>query len=329
VGLRPVSLRPCRAASRAAVACSRAAGDRGSLLGLDHGQRGLQASQPPARAGQLAGGGRVHARQRGLIDRRGLIGVARCGQQLGHLTPNPGGVAVAVKRRVGRHLGAIQRDHRQIDQARRRAQPQPRHKQAGKRPLLIDHEPRDRRVIGDQPATDHPKRRVGPARRLDLPTRPHPAAVRVQHQRAQHLRVIRRAAGRTTRAAMQRTRVQLADHIDHKPRQMPLIDPLAHAHRQKEQLLAPRTHIRARRARPAIASPAADLIAAATDRLPMRHHADGLLTQAPAAPNSRKSPAQEATLPHQPDEPTARQPTHRSHTENQAQTEHAGFCDSL
>jgi hypothetical protein len=102
---------------------------------------------------------------------------------------------------------------------------------------------------------------------------------------------------------VQRARVKLADDVDHKPRQVPLLDPIAHAHRHQEQLVALRAHVRARRPRRATGSLlATDRCAATTtDRLLMRHHATGLLTQAPAALISRKSPAQEATLTDRPD----------------------------
>ena len=145
-----VGLRPGQRGRRAAWACVRsacvrprgrrrpalrlacAAAGRGRFLGLDHGQRGLQAPEPPARRGSARRRrSRSSARQR---DRRRSAGVARRRQQLGDLAPDPGRVAVAIERRVGRHLGAVQRHHRQIHQPRRRAQPQPRHEQARQAP---------------------------------------------------------------------------------------------------------------------------------------------------------------------------------------------------
>ena len=120
------------------------------------------AAAPAARAGRPARRRcRVQARQRGLPGAAGGSSAAVTAISFATSRPIHARVAVAVKRRIGRHLGAVQRDHRQIHQPRRRAQPQPRHEQPLKRLLVIDDKPRDRRVIGHQPAADHPQRRVG------------------------------------------------------------------------------------------------------------------------------------------------------------------------
>ena len=42
---------------------------------------------------------------------------------------------------------------------------------------------------------------------------------------------------------MHGTGIQLANHIEHEPRQMPLIKPIPHAHRHQEQLIARRAQI--------------------------------------------------------------------------------------
>jgi hypothetical protein len=48
-------------------------------------------------------------------------------------------------------------------------QSQARHEQLLERLFLIDDEPGDRRMIGDQPAADHAERRIGAPRGLDPP----------------------------------------------------------------------------------------------------------------------------------------------------------------
>ena len=66
---------------------------------------------------------------------------------------------------------------------------------------------------------------------------------------------------------MQTARVQLADHIEHEEREMPLIQPVAHAHRHQEQLISRRAHIHPRRARRPHTT-----IARIEFRRPIRHH---------------------------------------------------------
>ena len=63
---------------------------------------------------------------------------------------------------------------------------------------------------------------------------------------------------------MQITEIQLRDHIQHEPRQMPLLQPVAHTHRQQQQLIALRAHIPPRRAHRRPTSP--------DNRLLTRHH---------------------------------------------------------
>ena len=182
---------------------------------------------------------------------------------------------------------------------------------------MVDHEPGDRRMIGHQPAADHPERRIGLAVRLDPPTGTDPAAIRVPKQRQHHLRLIRRPARTPTRPSMQTTRVQLANNLEHEKREMPFLKPIAHAHRHQEQLIPRRAHIHPRRPhRPDTT------IARIEFRRPIRHHQHHLLTQAPAAPISRKSPAQEVFLSVAPD----RNPAFRWATFPETTPRHPGFA---
>ena len=152
---------------------------------------------------------------------------------------------------------------------------------------MVDHEPGDRRVIRRQPAADHLECRIGLTVRLDPPAGADPAAIRVEQQRQHHLRLIRRAARTATRTTMQGAGVHLPDHVEHEVRQMPLLQPVAHRHRHQEQLIARRTHIHPRRATTSATNPLHSMF-----RRPASHHQHHLLTQAPAAAISRKSPAQ-------------------------------------
>ena len=238
---------------------------RGGILGLEHRERRSQPREATGRRGDLSD--RLKTAQRVRATGGGRLILASYRHQLRDFPPDPLAVTVASKRRVGRDLRSVERDHRQIHQPRRRAQPQPLNEQPLKRLLLINDKPRDRRVIGHQPTTDHAERRIGPAPLLDPPTEPHPNAVRVQQQRQHHLRLIRPTPRRAPRTTMQPTGIKLRDHIEHEPRQMPLLQPITHAHRQQEQLIALRAHIPTSRARRHTHSPE-DL----ASRLLTRHH---------------------------------------------------------
>ncbi|HMC93702.1 MAG TPA: hypothetical protein VKO16_02915 [Polyangia bacterium] len=105
-------------------------GDHSRILGLDHRQRRPQPGLPATRRGDLAG--LLGAGQPQRTVARSLRVRILCGErhQLAALPLDPVRPAVTVQRRVRGDLRAIQRNHREIRQARRRAQPHPLHEQA-------------------------------------------------------------------------------------------------------------------------------------------------------------------------------------------------------
>jgi hypothetical protein len=100
-------------------------------------------------------------------------------------------------------------------------------------------EARDRGVIGPLLRRDHTKRDVLLTRPFDHPRGPHPARVRVKQQADHHRRVIGRpTAPITPISAIERLEIHLLDGLDHKPREMPFRQPLAHIRRHQKRLLA-------------------------------------------------------------------------------------------
>ena len=137
------------------------------------------------------------------------------------------------------HLRAIDRDHADAHQPRVRAQPQHLPEQLAQRPLVTDPEARDRGVIGRLVGGDHPERDVLAAAPLDPPRRALADRVRVHDQRHHHRRIVRRAAMPVGAiGSKERGQIELADHVDHKPREVILGQPLAQARRQQQLLLA-------------------------------------------------------------------------------------------
>ena len=141
--------------------------------------------------------------------------------------------------RVGMHLRAVNRDDPDADHPRVRAQPQHLPEQLAQRPLVTDPKARDRRVIGRLVGGDHPERDILAAAPLDPPRRALPDRVRVHDQRHHHRRIVRRRP--VTVGAIrgkERSQIELADRVDHKPREVILSQPLTQARRQQQLLLA-------------------------------------------------------------------------------------------
>src|SRR5215218_10085388 len=100
-------------------------------------------------------------------------------------------------------------------------------------------EARDRGVIGPPVGRDHPERDVLDARPLDHPRGPLTARVRVDQQRHHHRRIMRRATV-PVRAVVgiERVQIELLDGRDHEPGEVISRQPIIHARRQQEDLLA-------------------------------------------------------------------------------------------
>ena len=169
----------------------------------------------------------------------GLVGLGGLAQDLGDLALELVKGVAGGGGGVGGHLGPVQRDHTQSDQACRRTQPKRLDKEPGQRLLVADPEPGDGRVVGCLVAGKHPEGKVLGAAPLDLPGGPHPDRVAGQ-QHAQHgLGVIGGMAVPVGPIGTQeRTEVELVDHVQHEPGQMVLGEPVAQVGGQQERLVA-------------------------------------------------------------------------------------------
>jgi hypothetical protein len=137
------------------------------------------------------------------------------------------------------NLRAVDRDDADANHARFGAQLEHAAEQLGQRVLVALDKPRDRRVIRRAIRRDHPKRHIVLAGALDRTRRPRPPRVAIEHQRDHHRRVIGRAAVTVVPVgAVERRQIKLGDGVDHKPRQMPLGQPVTDVGRQQKRLLA-------------------------------------------------------------------------------------------
>ena len=157
----------------------------------------------------------------------------------------PGDIVVQLPGRGTGRLRRVRPDHRPVagdhvhaDQALPRARRQRLHQQALDCLLMPGHEPGDGRVVGVQPAADHPRAHIVPAGHLDRPRRPDPLAVAVHHQRHHHPRVIRRPAlpvGPVPRH--EPGQVQPRHQLPQLPGQVPRRQPLPRIRRHQEELV--------------------------------------------------------------------------------------------
>jgi hypothetical protein len=150
------------AASRSAAAASRSR--RSALLASARGAG--SSSAPPSRASSAASTW------------------AAAASSLPGLRQRP----VGLLRRVAGQLGPIQADDPQRHHALGGQQPQHLAEQPAQRLLMPGPEPGDRRMIGAQPAGDHPVADIAHAPFFDHPARPLALAVPIQQQRDHHLR---------------------------------------------------------------------------------------------------------------------------------------------
>jgi hypothetical protein len=168
-----------------------------------------------------------------------LVGRGGLPQDLGDLGLDLVEGAVGLVGGVGGHLGAVQRDDPQADQACCRAQPQGGDQQLGQGSLVADAEPGDGHVVRRAVAGQHPEREVLLATPLDLPRRAHADRVGVQQHAKQRLGVVGGVAVPVGAVGTQeRLQVELVDHVEDEPGQVALGQPVAQVGRQQERLVA-------------------------------------------------------------------------------------------
>ena len=141
-------------------------------------------------------------------------------------------------RRVGVHLRAVDGDHPDANQAGLGAERQHLTEQLRQRGLVALTKARDRRVIRTLVGADHARGDILDAAPLDPPRRALAERVAVEQQRDHHRRIVRRPALTVVAVDhVERPQIQRRDGIDHKPRQMPLGQPLAQTRRQQQLLI--------------------------------------------------------------------------------------------
>jgi hypothetical protein len=99
-------------------------------------------------------------------------------------------------------------------------------------------EPGDRRMVGAQPAGDHPVADVAHAPLFDHPAGPLALAVPIQQQRDHHLRIERRPAvpvGPVPAAEL--TQIKGGHRVQHHVHQVVFGQPLAHVRRHQQRLI--------------------------------------------------------------------------------------------
>jgi hypothetical protein len=136
-------------------------------------------------------------------------------------------------------LRPIDREHRNAGQPGLRAQPQHFAEDACQGRLMALPKARDRAVIGLTVRRNHPKRDVLDTSALDNPRGALPARVRVDQQRDHHRRIVRRTTVPVGSViGVKRSQVDLLDDRDHEPREVIRRQPIVHARRQQEHLIA-------------------------------------------------------------------------------------------
>ncbi len=134
--------------------------------------------------------------------------------------------------RVGRDLGAVQRDVAQLQALHLVCQHQDLHKQRLDLRQEAPPEVGDAVVVGLGIGRNEAKRHRIVAGALDLAARVHPGGVAVDQQAQQHRRVVCRAAASRV-LPNQIVEVQLVDHFNDKARQVILRQPFVHRWRQQ------------------------------------------------------------------------------------------------
>jgi hypothetical protein len=172
-----------------------------------------------------------------------LVGLGGLPQDLGDLALElVEGVAGGVGG-VGGHLGAVQGDHADADQAAGGAQPQRGDQEAGQGVLVADPEPRDGHVVGCLVAGQDPEGDVLMAAALDLAGGAHPDGIGVQQHPQQGLGIV---GGVTVPVgavgAQERLQVELVDDVEHEPGEVAFGKPVTQVGGQQEGLVAVAAH---------------------------------------------------------------------------------------
>jgi len=121
----------------------------------------------------------------------GLVGCLRLGEDLARYLPE---LVVCLRARVARDPCAVDRHHAGLQKPRPGAVPEHLAEEVGERLFVAAEKARDRGVIGDQAAGDHPVGDVPAAVALDRPRGALLGRVGVEHKRDHRLRLIGRAA---------------------------------------------------------------------------------------------------------------------------------------
>jgi hypothetical protein len=165
-----------------------------------------------------------------------LVGLGGLPQDLGDL---PLELVEGVTGGVGGHLGAVQRDQADADQAAGGAQPQRGDQEAGQGVLVADPEPRDGHVVGCLVAGQNPEGDVLMAAALDLAGGAHPDGIGVQQHPQQGLGIV---GGVTVPVgavgAQERLQVELVDDVQHEPGEVAFGKPVTQVGGQQERLVA-------------------------------------------------------------------------------------------
>jgi hypothetical protein len=227
-GRRPPRL-PAAAAASQASCLARCASRRAWSSAASRSRAGGQPLPPFGPPGQ---GPRRHRPRVAAV--LGGVGRGRLGEQLLDLRQRP----VRLLRRVAGQLRPIQAEQTQRYHALGGQQPQHLAEQPAQRHLMPRPEPRDGRMIGMQPAGDHPVAHVPHAPLFDHPAGPLTLAVAIQQQRHHHLRVERRPAVPAGPAGpAELAPVQGGHRVQHHEHQIVFGQPVAHVHRQQQRLI--------------------------------------------------------------------------------------------
>ncbi len=134
---------------------------------------------------------------------------------------------VGVTGRVRVHWRAVHRDRRKIDQPSTTAKGQHLHEQLAQRVVVTLDEPGDGGMVHCAVRGDDPAAEIVPAGPLDAPRGAYALAVAVEDQRDQGCwRVGAAALPVSTVAVLEGRKIELLDHIEHFPTQVPWRQPL-------------------------------------------------------------------------------------------------------
>jgi hypothetical protein len=137
------------------------------------------------------------------------------------------------------HLGAVDRDHPDPNEAGLGAEREHLTEQPGQRRLVALAEARDRRVIRALVGADHARGDVLDTAAFDAARGALAERVAVEQQRDHHRRIVRRPPLAVVAVGhVKQLQIQRRDSLDNEPREMTFRQPLAQAWRQQQRLIA-------------------------------------------------------------------------------------------